>query len=246
MPEKREIDLIFDTLSTKSDLKQRIFRNTRKHFEQLRTILAQISEEMSARLAEVSPDVEVSYTEINDFESQLKFSGDVLVFTMHSNVFGFPGDHVIFKNPYIATDNDRSFCGMIQIYNFLSDSFKYNRFNDVGYLIGRIFINHEDHFFVDGNKRLIFLYSDISKQIISEDIMREIVEHAIKFALDFDLYVPPFDTVREIAVGEKLMQQNFQGMRTGKRLGFDLSVYELKDGDEAEPTGETDIESESE
>jgi len=34
---------------------------------------------------------------------------------------------------------------MISIYNFLSDSFKFNRVNDIGYLIARVFTNKENH-----------------------------------------------------------------------------------------------------
>ena len=40
----------------------------------------------------------------------------------------------------------RTYCGVINMYNFLSDSFKYNRENDLGYLIGRMFINKENTF----------------------------------------------------------------------------------------------------
>ena len=41
---------------------------------------------------------------------------------------------------YVKEDKNRSYCGVIHLYNFLADSFKYNRLNDVGYLIGRVFI----------------------------------------------------------------------------------------------------------
>ena len=45
-------------------------------------------------------------------------------------------------SPIVSGQNQLgTFCGIINIYNFLSDSFKYNRESDLGYLVGRIFIN---------------------------------------------------------------------------------------------------------
>ena len=45
---------------------------------------------------------------------------------------------------------------MINIYNFLSDSFVYDRERDLGYLVARVFLNKEGHFFVQGKKQLGF------------------------------------------------------------------------------------------
>ena len=47
-------------------------------------------------------------------------------------------------------DRANSYCGVINIYTFLSDSFKFNRNADEGYLIGRIFVNRERSYFVEG------------------------------------------------------------------------------------------------
>ena len=59
------------------------------------------------------------------------------------------------NNVFYPEENpNRGFCGLIHIYNFLNDSFKYNRVHDLGYLIGRIFINHENHFMVQGKRQL--------------------------------------------------------------------------------------------
>jgi hypothetical protein len=41
--------------------------------------------------------------------------------------------------------------GVVNVYNFLSDSFRYNRERDLGYLVARIFLNKEGHFFVQGS-----------------------------------------------------------------------------------------------
>ena len=94
---------------------------------------------------------------------ELKFAGDVLIFMMHTNVFEFPRHHEIMRTSYIRDDKNRSYCGIINIYNFLADSFKYNRENDIGYLIGRVFINYENHYYIEGKKELGLIYNDFAK-----------------------------------------------------------------------------------
>lgn len=225
------MDDIFDVLSTKSQYKQDTYQNIIQHYEVLKGVLRNMQQALSARLKTVAPEVKVVYKEPNEFEAHLQFGGDVLVFTMHSNVFAFAEDHVIYKSPYVIDDPTRAYCGMINIYNFLADSYRYQRYNDVGYLIGRIFINRDHHFFVDGNKRLMFLFSDFGSLVMDEVAMGRIVENAIQFSVDFDLYAPPFDAVREITLVEKLAENAYSGIRTGKRIGFDLSILN-EDGSE--------------
>ena len=53
--------------------------------------------------------VEIGFQKKGDFESHINFSGDRLIFHMHSNVFDFPNNHSIQKTSYIKTDSKRSF-----------------------------------------------------------------------------------------------------------------------------------------
>ena len=73
----------------------------------------------------------------------------------------------------------RSFCGVINIYNFLSDSLKYNRLNDAGFLIARIFINKDNHFFVEGDAELGFLFNDLINQKINKEQLENIINSAL-------------------------------------------------------------------
>jgi hypothetical protein len=139
---------------------------------------------------------------------------------MHSNVFEFDKSHRIWKTSYVRDREGLSYCGMINVYNFLNDSFKYNRANDIGYLIARIFLNVENHYFVEGKRQLGFLYNDFAHAVIDEETLRRIVESTIVYCLDFDLFTPPFDAVKEVSVNE-IMEASFANQfRTGKRLGF--------------------------
>jgi len=76
-------------------------------------------------------------------------------------------NHQVMSTPYVNKDAYRSYCGIINIYNFLSDSFKYNRINDIGYLICKLFIHKERHYFIERKRKSGFLYNNFSKHIIT-------------------------------------------------------------------------------
>ena len=167
--------------------------------------------------------MQVIYSSDGDFESKLKFSGDTLLFHMHSNVFDFPNSHPIHKTKYVKQDKLRSFCGVINIYNFLSDSFKYNRMNDAGYLIARVFINKDKHFFVEGDKQLGFLFNDFVNQQINTDQIDKIINETMVYALNFDLQTPNFNDVKVVSVHQILDMNNNQKLKTAKRMGHKFS-----------------------
>ena len=90
-------------------------------------------------LAKLDERVRLEYRDRGKFEAQLQVANDILIFQMHTDVFEFDANHLIWQNPYVQSDRENSYCGLINIYNFLSDSFKFNRNADEGFLIGRIF-----------------------------------------------------------------------------------------------------------
>ena len=127
---------------------------------------------------------------------------------MHSNVFDFVTSHEIHKTSYVKEDKMRSFCGVINIYNFLNDSFKYNRLNDVGNLVARIFVNKDKHFFVEGEKQLGFLFNDFVNQKINIQTMEKIIDSSILFSLNFDLITPNFQDIHLVDVHQLLDMNN--------------------------------------
>ncbi len=217
-----KINSIHELLCKKSSTKQDVFKKTQSIFRDLKMVMRDIESELSPKLDNVAPHVEVKYMDKGDFEAHLKFSGDTLVIMMHTNVFDFDNEHYISKSSYVKEDPLREFCGMIQIYNFLSDSLKYNREHDMGYLIARIFINKDEHFFIDGKRPLSFMFDDLSKNIINKDTLRQIIEEAMLFCLNFDLIAPPTDAINYITVEQKNIMSYSSGMPTGKMLGFTM------------------------
>ena len=212
---------IVSLLKEKACTKQKIYRITKNVFANFQDVLQEKANILNNEVQD--KDVEVSYEESGDFDAKLKFSGDTLLFHMHSNIFDFDSTHQIHKTSYVKEDKMRSFCGVINIYNFLSDSLKYNRLNDAGFLIARIFINKDNHFFVEGDKQLGFLFNDFVNQQIDEVQICKIIDTAMIYALNFDLQTPNFNDVKVVSLHQILDINNNHKIKTSKRLGFKFS-----------------------
>ena len=215
---------IIKFLSTKSVVKQQVYENTFEAFNLLSSFMRGFSEDMKVELKGLENKVKVDFKEKGNFEMEFKVAGDLILSTMHTNVFEFPRYHVVWQNSYVKDDPMRAYTGIISIYNFLADSFKYNRLNDVGYLIGRIFINKDGHYIVEGRGRLGFLFNDFATQLMDEKAIKNIMEEAIQYAIDFDLLIPPFTQVQTVSVQEMNNITSSISLKTGKQLGFNYKA----------------------
>ena len=212
---------ICQLLIQKGELKQQIYSSTLESMELFKQCAKEFEDYYEENCAEQHPRVTVDYNGKNLHEFKLRFAGDVLIFLMHTNIFEFPRDHEVMKTPYIREDQTRSYCGVIHIFNFLSDSFRYNRINDSGYMIGRIFINKDKHFYVEGKRELAKVLNNFNNRELDKQSVEEILMSAIQYTINFDLLVPEYSNLVEITVND-ILQIEDQNMilKTGKRLGF--------------------------
>jgi len=220
MDKQHQPDELFKALIKKAALKQKVYRNTYDTLNLLKSGMQRLVTQYESISNEQAKKIPFTYRDRNEFESELKFAGDTLVFMMHTNVFEIPRDHEVMKTPYIREDKERSYCGIINIFNFLSDSFKYSRLNDIGYLIGRIMINKDMHYFVEGKREIGFLYSSFGTSEMTQETSGKILESAIQYTINFDLLTPPYNDVKEVSVEEFISTVDTMQLRTGKRLGF--------------------------
>ncbi len=205
----------------KTNLKQEVYRKTVSSFEILKEVLIEMADEYREILKDkVDDQVLPSFQEKGLFEAEFKIGGDILIFNMHSNVFVFNREHPIWQLDYIKANPSNSYCGVFNIYNFLYDSFKYGRYEDLGYLIARIFVNREGHFFVEGKRQSKEIVKDFGSDELSKEYLKEIIETAVQYAVDFDLLVPPYDQVKIATVEQMQAEISHSKMQTGKRLGF--------------------------
>lgn len=224
---KTRIEQIVDLMQSKSVAKQQAYSATLEVMNEFKKVMKGYEQNLNHQIRGLDKQLEVKFTDAGDFEAHLKFSGDTLVFMMHTNIFDFESTHAINKTKYVQADTLREYCGLIQVYNFLSDSLKYNRAGDMGTLVGRIFINREKHFFMDGHRPFSFLYSDFEKLEMSEMYVNTILEEAMLYCLNLDLVAPPFEMFNIITVEQKNYNSYTSGFNT-PRLGFHAR-YESED-----------------
>jgi hypothetical protein len=213
---------ITELLLKKSVLKQQVYLQTLTEFKKLKKIAFDICDEINESKELEIKNVFVKVYDKGEFEFHLKFGSDTLVFMMHTNIFSLAADHYIFDTEYVKSDKTRAYCGMIQVYNFLSDSLKYNRENDIGYLLARIFINKDLHFFIEGKRSLALAYNDFGCCTLENDTLKKVIIELMQYCINFDLIAPPLELVNIISVEQKNSLSYSSGMPTGKRLGFTM------------------------
>ncbi len=221
LEEKKQI--IIGTLRQKSLLKQKVYDNTLEWFGVVKDILKTLARDVNTNIGNLDPRIKLEYTDRSNFDAQIKVAGDILLFSMHSNIFQFDREHPAWKTPYIQKNKLNAYSGIINIYNFLFDSFRYSRLDDLGYLIARIFINHENQYFVEGKRQMGMLFSNYGNETVSRASLQMIISTAIQYSLEFDLLVPPYDTVKIATVGQAEAKIQHSRVITGKRLGFQFN-----------------------
>ena len=214
---------IIGTLKEKSLLKQKVFDNTFESFCNVKDVLKNLAKEVNTNLAGMDSRIKLEYSDRSNFDAQIRVAGDILLFSMHSNIFQFDREHPAWKTAYIQKNKYNAYSGIINIYNFLADSFRYSRLDDLGYLIARIFINHEKQYFVEGKRQMGMLFTNYGSEEISKQSLQLILSTAIQYALEFDLLVPPYDTVKIATVGQAEAKIQHSRVITGKRLGFQFN-----------------------
>ena len=202
---------ILASIINKSTLKQHIFDNAFTTFNELKDVLFEIASELDDDLdGKLDKRVRIEYRDRGKFEAQLQIASDLL-----------------WQNDYVKEERDNSYCGVIDIYNFLSDSFKFNRSADEGYLIGRIFINREKCYFVEGKRQSILRPAEFGNQKITREALIEIMETAINYAINFDPLMPPYELNKRVTVDQFNTKMDNSKFTTGKRLGYEYNIDDI-------------------
>ena len=219
---------ILATIINKSTLKQHIFDNTFATFNELKDVLFEIASELDDELdGKLDKRVRIEYRDRGKFEAQLQVASDLLIFRMHTDIFEFDSNHIVWQNGYVQQERDNSYCGVIDIYNFLSDSVKFNRNADEGYLIGRIFINREKCYFVEGKRQALVRASNFGQEKITREALVLIMEAAIHYAINFDLLVPSYEDNNRVTVDQFNSKMDNSKFTTGKRLGYEFNIDDI-------------------
>ena len=96
---------IIGTLKEKSLLKQKVYDNTLESFCIVKDVLKSLSKEVNTSLSGTDSRIRLEYTDRSNFDAQLKVAGDILLFSMHSNIFQFDREHPAWKTAYIQKNS---------------------------------------------------------------------------------------------------------------------------------------------
>lgn len=220
MDDKKEkiVDLLVNRAALKQDIADYSEKLIRRFHDSAEKLLNELRKSVDDSRVRLRIENKSSH------EFIVYIGSDVLVFQLHRNIFRFPDDNPIWNSDYLNENGANGFFATINIYNFLAESFEQNRLNDPGYLIGRIFTNHEEHFMMEGKGQLGFLYRDLPNSIISDADIRNIIENASIYAIEFDLLTPPYEMIQEVPLIQIQSISSDLQAATGKRLGFKFSA----------------------
>ena len=214
-------DKIIDLLLNKAALKQDIA----DYSESIMESFKRVAEDQLSAFAEEVDDrrVRLRLESKGSNEFILFIGSDVLVFQLHRNVFRLSDENPLWKTNYLESNGANGFFGIINIYNFLAETYEQNRVNDEGYLIGRLFLNHNEHFMMEGKGQLGSLFRDLENSKLSDDVIAHIIQSSILHAIEFDLITPPYEQAQQVSFMQVQAVSSNLHLATGKRLGFKFS-----------------------
>lgn len=220
-PEQDPIEYIKSMLESKSTAKQTTFKHLNNAFSSLAMESRRVIQELNKQAHPADDDVTLHFKNISKHEFQLKLAGDVVIYVMHTNIVTFDDEHPVIKSPYVSEKELNRYFGQINIYNFMYDSLRYNRGHDPGYLIGRLMINHENRFFMEGEPPFVREFGEISNREITHENLQRVVKLSLQIAIRNDLIAPPYNKVRSVTLNQK--NEHTLEMGGGQKIGFRMS-----------------------
>lgn len=216
---------IVSLVGPKAKLRKQVEANITDGFETLCSVLQQMADEYSEALG---PDVAVRYERRASHVALFTLDADVLVFVQLTDVFNFDRDNQALKTPYVKEDAQRAAVGIVNVYNFMTDSFKYDRDEDMGYLVARIFVNAEGAFFVEGKRQRGVGVDHFGEQKVDADAWRRFAETALKYAAESDALVPPYEMLLQADMATLKGYILASKTKTAKRLGFGFNADDVR------------------
>ncbi|MCL6258680.1 hypothetical protein M3O96_06255 [Aquiflexum sp. TKW24L] len=185
--------------------------------------LENICEQLAKEIIEANTEenqIPIKVERTNAFEFVFRIGGDALIFILQSNIVRLPDENYLSKSKYLKDDVSLRYFGQVLIYNFLSDTIEFGRLDDPGYLIGRILLNRENKFFLEGDRKIVFNFPELKENTVNPDKMRDFVEQLVVSALENDLLAPAFGDIMVITYQQKI--EHISGLGNPQKIGFDF------------------------
>ncbi|MCF0191376.1 MAG: hypothetical protein HUJ96_08955 [Marinilabiliaceae bacterium] len=217
---------LISLIGAKGELRSIIQKNAKACFDELEVVLNNIVSNYNSKLKDSKAHLSVERPSERIYK--LIVDDDTLIFSLQSGVCAFDREHDAWKTQYVVENNARVYVGVINVYDFLTDTFKYEREEDAGYMIARIFVNMDNHFFVEGKRQRGMGVANFGTLEMSRDNMLKIVETAVKYAVEFDALVPPYEQVMLSDYAHMYLEIEKSKTCSSKRLGFQFRADDVK------------------
>lgn len=96
-----KIEQILTGLNNKANLKQDVYGHSLKVFNEFKTCALNVVDTLAPKILSNAEGVEINLNSFGDFEFHLKFSGDTIVFLLHTNVLRFRLNMPLIKVPML-------------------------------------------------------------------------------------------------------------------------------------------------
>jgi hypothetical protein len=206
-------------MTQKASMKQSLYIQTLGYFNRMQEITRKLSSQLTESFKSSNPPIPVKFEVEGELEFRLRFSGDLLVFQMHSNIMALPEDHPVMRHPHLIEFPENAYFGQILIYNFMADSFRYLRMQDMGHLVARIWIHKDALYWVEGVRPLNFLQPGLSETPLNDESLEQIVLQCVYVSSQTDFMASPFYLIQQLTVEEKISRNE---NRAGDKLGFQM------------------------
>jgi len=227
----KEFEKLTDLLRSKASVKQDVFQHGKTAFTEFKKTAKEFINLLATSYKEIDNRVKIGFEDVSEQEFRLIIGGDILLFHMHTNVFQYDKSHYYWQQSYLKDDPSRSYGVMIRVYNFLSDSLLLSRENDLGYLIGRIFVNRDNNFVLESKLKLSSHFPYLNRQSFTIDLQKEIINCLLVFSMEFELNIPSFTQVETVSVRQAQEFKSKNKLVTAKRLGFQFRDANSNDFD---------------
>jgi hypothetical protein len=117
MDSKEQYRQIVSSLKEKSTYKLAVLEEARKQFDVFKEVAQKLRTDLCSE-TDCVDGVDVTYKSQGQFQFELTFGDDVLVFLLHNDAFDFEKSHSIWKRSYVEKDRMRAYCGMISVFQF--------------------------------------------------------------------------------------------------------------------------------
>lgn len=210
-----QIDEIIKESIQRNNVKETALINGNNLFAIFETVFRQLTIENSFSDIFKSKLLKVTSNEI-----QFQFGNEVIIALIHPQSINAAGVIQANSEKYIKENALRTICSMVLIYSFRLHALEKSEAESNGFLLARIFINADNHFFVESHQPQPFLWNQIGDNEVKQESVKQILSNCLHLSQQIQLYAPSYSDISVINLSDKDLILENSNSNNAHRLGF--------------------------